>query len=110
VASTTDYDTLSSFSNFGTNVAFIAAPGEGIVTTYPFGTWAASWGTSFSTPFAAGTAAMLAEQASTITNAQAADAAGHAVWVSWEVTKGRLHAPSAIRAKKKVSLGGLSLW
>jgi subtilisin family serine protease len=110
VASTTDYDTLSTFSNFGTNVAFIAAPGEGVVTTYPFGTWAASWGTSFSTPFAAGTAAMLAEQAATITNAQAADAAGNAVWVSWEVSKGRLHAPSAIRARKKVSAGGLGLW
>jgi subtilisin family serine protease len=108
VASTTDWDTLSDFSNFGTSVAFIAAPGEGIVTTYPFATWAASWGTSFSTPFAAGTAAMLAE-AGAITNSQAADAAGNAVWVSWEVTKGRLHAPSAIRARKKAPLAGL-LW
>jgi subtilisin family serine protease len=111
VASTTDWDTLSDFSNFGTNVAWIAAPGEGIITTYPLKTWAASWGTSFSTPFAAGTAAMLAESAAAITNTQAADAAGNAVWVSWEVTKGRLHAPSAIRAarKKTLSLGGL-LW
>jgi subtilisin family serine protease len=112
VASTTDWDTLSEFSNFGTSVAWIAAPGEGIVTTYPFRTWAASWGTSFSTPFAAGTAALLAESVATLNNTQAADAAGNAVWVSWEVSKGRLHAPSAIRAaaRKKTLLGGLGLW
>ncbi len=112
VASTTDWDTLSSFSNFGTGVAFIAAPGEAIVTTYPLGSWAASWGTSFSTPFAAGTAAMLAESGAT-SNSQAADAAGHAVWISGDVTKGRLHAPTAIRARKKASsslLGGLGLF
>jgi subtilisin family serine protease len=104
VASTTDWDTLSDFSNFGTSVAWIAAPGEAIVTTYPLGTWAASWGTSFSTPFAAGTAAMLAEIGAT-SNSQAAAAEGNAVWISWDVSKGRLHAPSAIRARKKNALG-----
>ena len=56
VASSTDWDTLSNFSNYGPNVAWIAAPGEAIVTTYPFGSYAAAWGTSFSTPFASGTA------------------------------------------------------
>jgi subtilisin family serine protease len=112
VASTTDWDTLSAFSNFGTTVAWIAAPGEAIVTTYPFSTWAASWGTSFSTPFAAGTAAMLAESAGgAITNTQAADAEGNAVWVSYDVRKGRLHAPTAIRAwKKRTSSSLLGLW
>jgi len=29
------------------------------VTTYPWGTYAAGWGTSFSTPFVAGTAALM---------------------------------------------------
>jgi subtilisin family serine protease len=98
VASTTDWDTLSAFSNFGTTVAWIAAPGEAIISTYPFGSYAAAWGTSFSTPLAAGTAAMLAETSLVLTNGQAADAAGNAVWVSWDVSKGRLHAPTAIRA------------
>jgi len=109
VASTTNWDTLSDFSNFGTTVAWIAAPGEAVVSTYPFGTYAAAWGTSFSTPFAAGIAAMLAEHSVAITNQQAADAAGNGVvWVSWDVKKGRLDAPSAIRAARK-PLGGLNL-
>jgi subtilisin family serine protease len=37
----------------------MAAPGEGVMTTYPWNTYAAGWGTSFSTPLVAGTAAML---------------------------------------------------
>jgi subtilisin family serine protease len=109
VASTTNWDTLSDFSNYGASLAWIAAPGEGVISTYPFGTWAAAWGTSFSTPFAAGAAAMLVEAAGgVITNSQAADAAGNAVWISWDVNKGRMHAPSAIRAyRKRLGLGGL---
>jgi len=110
VASTTNWDTLSAFSNYGTSVAWIAAPGEAIVSTYPFGTYAAAWGTSFSTPLAAGTAALLAENTLTISNSQAATALGNGVWVSWDVSKGRAHAPSAIRAwRKSLGLGGL-LW
>jgi subtilisin family serine protease len=100
IASTTDWDTLSSFSNYGSSVAWIAAPGEAIISTYPLGTYAAAWGTSFSTPFASGTAALLAEMTS-ISNNQAADAEGNSVWISYDVSKGRLHVPSAIRAWRK---------
>ena len=46
VASTNDLDMRSSFSNYGNAVVWVAAPGEGIVTTYPFSTYAAGWGTS----------------------------------------------------------------
>jgi subtilisin family serine protease len=100
VASTTDWDTLSGFSNYGTSVAWIAAPGEAIVSTYPMGTYAAAWGTSFSTPFASGAAALLAETAS-ISNNQAADSEGASKWISYDVVKGRLDVPAAIRAWRK---------
>jgi subtilisin family serine protease len=98
VASTTDHDSLSSFSNFGTEVAWIAAPGEAVITTYPMGTWAAAWGTSFSTPFASGAAALLAEVDSRVSAGDAADAQGYSIWISPEVSRGRLDVPSALEA------------
>lgn len=106
VASTTDWDTLSYFSNYGPSTAWIAAPGEAIVSTYPFGSYAAAWGTSFSTPFAAGTAALMIELNNWITPSQAADAEGQGVRFSNEVYKGRLHIPSALRAARPI----LRLW
>ncbi len=59
VASTSDSDLQSAFTNYGAPPVWMAAPGEGVMTTYPFGTYAAGWGTSFSTPFVSGTAALM---------------------------------------------------
>jgi subtilisin family serine protease len=59
IASTSNEDQLSAFSNYGPQLVWVGAPGEGVITTYPFATYAAAWGTSFSTPFVSGTAAML---------------------------------------------------
>ncbi len=58
VGSTSNLDARSTFSNFGEDVQ-LAAPGEGIITTYPGGHYAAAWGTSFSAAFVSGGAALL---------------------------------------------------
>ena len=58
IASSNNQNQRSTFSNYGSMV-WEGAPGEGIVTTYPWNTWAAGWGTSFSAPFVAGTVALL---------------------------------------------------
>jgi len=54
VASTDPEDQRSSFSNYGDQIVWVAAPGEAIITTYPFGSYAAAWGTSFSAPMVSG--------------------------------------------------------
>jgi len=59
VASTSNEDTPSVFSNYGAPPVWLAAPGEGVMTTYPFDTYAAGWGTSFSAPLVSGTTALL---------------------------------------------------
>jgi subtilisin family serine protease len=79
VPSTDESDVISSFSNFGEDLFCVAAPGEAVITTYPFGTYAAAWGTSFSAPFVSGTAALLAELTPSITQSQLRSATGNAL-------------------------------
>jgi thermitase len=59
IGSTNSSDARSTFSNYGSGVAAFAAPGEGVITTFPAGLYAAAWGTSFSTPMVAGSASLV---------------------------------------------------
>ncbi|HET9165133.1 MAG TPA: S8 family serine peptidase [Candidatus Angelobacter sp.] len=81
VGSTSNSDVKSSFTNFGTNSVFIAAPGEGVITTYPGGNYAAGWGTSFSTPLVAGEAALILQARPTYKPGDVANAISRAVAV-----------------------------
>jgi len=96
VASTTNDDQLSAFSNYGQPPVWVGAPGEGIVTLYPFGTYAAGWGTSFSAPLVSGTAALLLNVNNGLNQQSAALAISHAFSISPSVGKGRLDVYKAV--------------
>src|SRR5262249_5590522 len=95
LASTSDLDQRSSFSNYGAEV-WVAAPGEQIVTTYPFGSYAAASGTSFSSPFVAGGAALLLNWSPAIGQSGARQAMTNAQYVGQGLGYGRLDLLMAI--------------
>jgi len=103
VASTADDDARSSFSNYGSNLVWVAAPGEGIVTTYPWGTFAGAWGTSFSAPMVSGAAALLVGLESTATYGQVSSAVAQAQPLTPDLGNGRLDLYQAVSA-------GRGLW
>src|SRR5207248_8166948 len=98
VASTSDQDTRSSFSNYGDEIVWVAAPGEAIVTTYPFSTYAAGWGTSFSAPFVSGGSSLLLNKQANTNESQAARAVAHAVPIGPDMGNGRLDLVQALGA------------
>ena len=59
VAATTFDDALATFSNHGASLVDVAAPGAGVISTFPGGNFAAGWGTSFSAPLVSGTLALI---------------------------------------------------
>jgi subtilisin family serine protease len=105
IASTTDWDTRSSFSNYGTADVWIAAPGEYVISTFPGGSYAAASGTSFSSPLVAGTASLLLNAKSGLNQSQAASALSHARLLTPDLNHGRLDAYQAISAWKSAGSG-----
>lgn len=98
VASTNDFDQRSSFSNYGDQVVWVAAPGENIVTTYPFGTYSVTSGTSFTSPMVAGTAALLLNLQPNSIPSAVATAVSHAQWIGPNMGYGELNVYWALQS------------
>jgi subtilisin family serine protease len=99
VGSTSDTDARSSFSNYGIDVA-IGAPGEGVITTYPRNHYATGWGTSFSTAFVSGAAALLQQISRNDNGQQTMKALSHAAPVNPALGAGRLDLMQACNAAR----------
>jgi subtilase family protein/Big-like domain-containing protein len=95
--SSTDPPTRSPFTNYGDALVSLGAPGEAVITTYPGGHYAGAWGTSFSTPLAAGGAALLLQVDPTLDQAKAQDLLGRAERMGPGMGKGRLNLYESVR-------------
>jgi hypothetical protein len=102
VASTSNDDVRSPFSNYGANLVWVAAPGEGVITTYPWRSFAAAWGTSFSAPLVAGAAALLTGLDASASQDQAASLIAHAQALTPELGQGRLDVFQAVTAGREL--------
>lgn len=98
IASTTDWDARSSFSNYGSADVWIAAPGENVISTYPGGTYGSQSGTSFSAPLVAGTVALMLSARQPLNQTQATNALQHAALLTPDLNHGRLDAYQAVSA------------
>jgi subtilisin family serine protease len=105
IASTTDWDARSSFSNYGNTDVWIAAPGEYVISTFPGGTYASASGTSFSSPLVAGTAALMLNAKSNLNQAKASSALSHAIRLTPDLHNGRLDVYQAVSAWVNSSSG-----
>jgi subtilisin family serine protease len=112
VASSTQQNTPSAFTNLGPDLVGIAAPGEALVTTYLGNHYAMVWGTSFSSGLVSGGAALLFNAAKANTSYQllVADAqralgqANQACSPSGDLGPGCMDLSQAIQYISKVSL------
>jgi subtilisin family serine protease len=105
IASTSDYDARSTFSNFGNTDVWIGAPGEYVISTFPGGTYAAASGTSFSSPLVAGSADLLLSAKPSLNQKSAASAFAHAIKLTPDLNHGRLDVYQAVSAWVNSSSG-----
>jgi subtilisin family serine protease len=85
------------FSNFGDALVTVGAPGEGVITTFPGGGYAAAWGTSFSAPITAGSAALLLQVDPALDQASADSLLGKADRMAGGMGRGRLNLDQSVR-------------
>jgi subtilisin family serine protease len=107
IASTSNSDTLSSFSNYGDTDVWIAAPGEYVMSTFPGGTYASASGTSFSSPLVAGSAALMLSTHPGLNQSNASNAFSHAIKLTPNLNHGRLDVYQAISGLQS---SGSSWW
>jgi subtilisin family serine protease len=101
VASTSNTDQLSVFSDFGDAVVTLAAPGEALITTYPGGHYAGVAGTSFSSALVSGGVALMLDAYPPLTPRQAdSDLGRAAATVAAVPGLGRLDVARAISRSK----------
>jgi subtilisin family serine protease len=108
IGSTSNTDLISTFSNFGSGTTLFAAPGEGVITTFPGGGYAAGWGTSFSTPMVAGSAALVLQAKPTAKPGDVTNALSKAKQISGMGGYGRIDLYQALTTLVGSSTSGTS--
>ncbi len=102
VAATTSTDALASFSNYGRTSIHLGAPGVGIISTVPGGSYAYLSGTSMATPHVSGAAMLILSKCGLNTSQLKSAILGNtdavASLASVTVTGGRLNVNKAIRS------------
>jgi subtilisin family serine protease len=101
VAATDNSMIRASFSNYGSPLVTLAAPGAGVITTYPKGLYAQVWGTSFSAPLVSGAASLLLDRNGRTNETMAVADLSNATPIRQELGAGELDLYRACLAARK---------
>jgi len=100
VAASDDNDSLADFSNYGSRSVDIAAPGVGILSTTPGGSYSTFSGTSMATPHVSGAAALILSQYPGLSlgqlKARLLNTVDYPAAISGKVITGRLNVNAAL--------------